>query len=67
MNTSKTYSTKSNYIKLGLIIGAGIGLCSGVLTKSIAIVLSLGAEVDLVNYNSQKLITFSLAEGIKLN
>lgn len=67
MNTSKTYSTKSNYLKLGSIFGAGIGLGNGVLTKSIAIVLSLGAGVDLLNYNSQKLITFSLAEGIKLN
>ena len=39
---------KNNYKTLGLIFGAGIGLCIGVLTNNIAIGLSLGAGVGLV-------------------
>ncbi|MFD0796297.1 hypothetical protein ACFQZJ_02405 [Maribacter chungangensis] len=35
-------------LTLGLIFGAGIGLCAGVLTGSIAIGLALGAGIGLV-------------------
>jgi len=33
---------------LGLIFGAGIGLCTGILTNNIAIGLGLGAGIGLV-------------------
>ena len=33
---------------LGLIFGAGIGLCAGILTNTIAIGLALGAGAGLV-------------------
>ncbi len=33
---------------LGLVFGAGIGLCVGILTGNIAIGLALGAGVGLV-------------------
>ncbi|WP_199912799.1 hypothetical protein [Aquimarina aquimarini] len=39
---------KNKYIKLGLIFGAGIGLCIGILINNIAIGISLGAGVGLV-------------------
>lgn len=39
---------KNKHIISGLIFGAGIGLCIGVLTNSIAIGLSLGSGVGLV-------------------
>lgn len=39
---------KNNYIALGLIFGAGIGLSIGVLTESLAIWLSIGAGAGLV-------------------
>lgn len=38
---------KNKRIKLGLIFGAGIGLCIGILTNSIAVGLSLGAGAGL--------------------
>lgn len=34
--------------KLGLIFGAGIGLCAGILTSNIAIGLALGTGAGLV-------------------
>ena len=37
-----------NKLILGLIFGAGIGLCIGILTNNIAIGLSLGAGIGLV-------------------
>ncbi len=37
-----------NKLKLGLLFGAGIGLCVGILTNHIAIGLVLGAGVGLV-------------------
>ena len=39
---------KNKYIALGLVFGAGIGLCIGILTNNIAIGLSLGAGAGLV-------------------
>ena len=39
---------KNNYIALGLIFGAGIGLSAGVLTNNLAIWLSIGAGTGLV-------------------
>ena len=39
---------KNKYIVLGLVFGAGIGLCIGILTNNIAIGLVLGAGVGLV-------------------
>ncbi|KKL97214.1 hypothetical protein LCGC14_1836740 [marine sediment metagenome] len=33
---------------LGLIFGAGIGLCIGILTDNVALGISLGAGVGLV-------------------
>lgn len=33
---------------LGLIFGAGIGLCAGILTSNIVVAMSLGAGVGLV-------------------
>ncbi len=39
---------KNKYITLGLVFGAGIGLCIGILTDNIAIGLSLGAGAGLV-------------------
>ena len=39
---------KNKYISLGIVFGAGIGLCIGVLTNNIAIGTSLGAGVGLV-------------------
>lgn len=33
---------------LGLLFGAGIGLCAGILTSNIAIGISLGTGVGLV-------------------
>ena len=39
---------KNKYIALGLVFGAGIGLCIGILTNNIAIGLVLGAGVGLV-------------------
>ncbi len=39
---------KNKNITLGLVFGAGIGLCIGILTNSIAIGLSLGAGAGLV-------------------
>jgi hypothetical protein len=38
---------KNNYVTLGLIFGAGIGLSVGVLTESLAIWLSIGAGAGL--------------------
>ncbi len=35
-------------LKLGLIFGAGIGLCLGILTSNIALGLALGAGVGIV-------------------
>ena len=35
-------------LTLGLIFGAGIGLCIGILTNSISIALPLGAGAGLV-------------------
>lgn len=39
---------KNRYITLGLVFGAGIGLCIGILANNIAIGLSFGAGVGLV-------------------
>ena len=39
---------KNNYIALGLIFGAGIGLSVGVLTDNLSIYLSMGAGAGLV-------------------
>ena len=39
---------KNKHITLSLIFGAGIGLCTGILTDNIEIGLSLGAGVGLV-------------------
>lgn len=39
---------KNKHIVLGLVFGAGIGLCIGILINSIAIGLSLGAGAGLV-------------------
>ena len=39
---------KNNYVALGLIFGAGIGLSVGVLTDNLAIYLSMGAGAGLV-------------------
>jgi F0F1-type ATP synthase membrane subunit c/vacuolar-type H+-ATPase subunit K len=39
---------KNNNKKLGLVFGAGIGLCIGILTNNIAIGLSLGAGAGSV-------------------
>ena len=39
---------KNKYIALGLVFGAGIGLCTGILTDNIAIGISLGAGAGLV-------------------
>ncbi len=39
---------KNKHLKLGLIFGAGIGLCIGILTNNIAIGLCLGSGVGLV-------------------
>jgi hypothetical protein len=39
---------KNKYIALGLVIGAGVGLCLGIVTNSIAIGMSLGAGAGLV-------------------
>ena len=39
---------KHKYVALGLIFGAGIGLCIGAVTSSIAISLPLGAGVGLI-------------------
>lgn len=35
-------------LTIGLLFGAGIGLCVGILTNNIAIGMSLGAGVGLV-------------------
>lgn len=48
MKTSKAYNIKFKHLKLGVILGAGIGLCTGILTNSIALSLSLGAGVGLI-------------------
>lgn len=37
----------NNYIALGLVFGAGIGLSVGVLTDNLAICLSIGAGAGL--------------------
>lgn len=39
---------KKKYRALGLLFGAGIGLCVGLLTDNIAFGISLGAGVGLV-------------------
>lgn len=39
---------KHKYLALGLIFGAGIGLCIGAVTSSIAISLPIGAGVGLI-------------------
>ncbi len=39
---------KNNYKALGLVFGAGIGLCIGIVTNSLAIGISLGAGAGLV-------------------
>ncbi len=39
---------KTKHITLGILFGAGIGLCIGILTNTIAIGLVLGAGVGLV-------------------
>lgn len=39
---------KNKNITLGVIFGAGIGLCVGILTNTIAMGLALGAGVGLV-------------------
>ncbi len=39
---------KNKLITLGLVFGAGIGLCIGIVTNNIEIGLSLGAGVGLV-------------------
>ena len=39
---------KHKYAALGLIFGAGIGLCIGAVTSSIAISLPLGAGAGLI-------------------
>jgi len=39
---------KNKHITLGLVFGAGIGLCIGIVTNNIEIGLSLGAGVGLV-------------------
>tara|TARA_R110002096_G_scaffold414550_1_gene615702 strand:- start:826 stop:993 length:168 start_codon:yes stop_codon:yes gene_type:complete len=38
---------KNKNITLGVLFGAGIGLCIGILTNSIAVGLSLGAGAGL--------------------
>jgi hypothetical protein len=38
---------KNNYVALGLIFGAGIGLSVGVLTDNLAIWFSIGAGTGL--------------------
>ena len=45
---NKIDNMKNKYISLGIVFGAGIGLCIGVLTNNIAIGTSLGAGVGLV-------------------
>jgi len=39
---------KNKQIALGVLFGAGIGLCVGILTNSISIALPLGAGAGLV-------------------
>ena len=43
LKTINTNKMKNEYITLGWVFGAGIGLCIGILTNSIAIDLSLGS------------------------
>lgn len=38
---------KNNFTVLGLIFGAGIGICVGVLTNNLAICLSIGTGAGL--------------------
>lgn len=38
---------KNNYTALGLIFGAGMGICLGVVTDNLAIGLSIGAGAGL--------------------
>jgi len=38
---------KNRYKTLGLVFGAGIGLCIGIMTNSLAIGISLGAGAGL--------------------
>jgi len=39
---------KNKHLTLGIIFGAGIGLCIGVVTNSIAISLPLGTGIGLI-------------------
>ena len=50
-------SITKNYVSFGMVIGAGIGLCVGVVLGSIGIGLAIGAGVGLVigaSMNKQK-------------
>lgn len=49
---------KNKNIALGLVFGAGMGLCIGILINSIAISLSLGTGAGLV-------LGTTLAAGVK--
>jgi len=51
---------KNKNITLGVLFGAGIGLCIGILTNSIAIGMSLGAGAGLV-------LGAALGNGVKKN
>ncbi|MFP4846478.1 hypothetical protein [Winogradskyella sp. PE311] len=51
---------KNKNITIGVLFGAGIGLCIGILTNNIAIGMSLGAGAGLV-------IGAALGNGVKKN
>ncbi len=39
---------RKKHLKIGVLFGAGVGLCAGILTNTIAIGLALGAGAGLV-------------------
>lgn len=43
-----THIMKNKQITIGVLLGAGIGLCIGILANTIAIALTLGTGVGLI-------------------